>query len=273
MKKITLVFTSVILSFTLFSCASNSNQQSSADTYMTEEETLDQATEDEETLKENKSSSKTANQKAKRTANDKFKDIVSFTNKDDYIRYDESSLFTPEILGSNLKEKRATILLRVDNLNAGWGSPYAAAYYIVTFDEEARAKLKKAADAYFSDFDNKRLQRRGKHTDRSYGKISYRLDWGATSATTPNNGTGEGYLGYEFVKNSPYFVIYNYSFENKYYERAGDATTRESMTLRYYFTRAQLRQLLELISEENINAQINDSNYFTTPTEADEYTE
>ena len=51
----------------------------------------------------------------------------------------------------------------------------------------------------------------------------------------------------------------------------GEATTRESMQLRYYFTRAQLQNLLRLISEENLSAQISSTNDFFTPTIADTY--
>ena len=270
MKKIKTILTSAALIMLLASCGSTKAPQTSADSYDSEPSAPDtEVSENGEVVE--KKAKPVGRQEQKRTTKDFFKDVITFTNKEDYIRYDACSLFTPEFGG--IKERKSTILIDVDDLSAGWGSQYAAAYYIVTFDENARAQLKKAAEQYFSDFENKRLQRKGKHTDRAYGRLGYKLAWGATSATTPNYGKGEGYLGYEFVKNSPYFVIYNYPFENDYYERAGDATTRESMTLRYYFTRAQLRTLLDLISEENVLAQISESNMFQTPTYADEYDE
>lgn len=266
MKKISIALTAVLLSFALTSCASNKGEPTPADDYDSEPVKIN-APSDPSNANSKVSGSK--QKKNKKTASDMLHDLVTFTNNEKYLRYDTTSLFTQEITG--LKEKRAQTLIRLDEDLAGFGSYYMAAYYIVQFDEDARQKLAKAVENYLSDFENKRLQRKGKHTERTYGKISYRLDWGATSTITPNNGVGEGYLGYEFVKNSPYFVISNYPFENKYYERAGDATERESMTLRYFFTKAQARQLVELLSEEKINSQLSESNISREPTEIDEY--
>ena len=198
-------------------------------------------------------------------------DLLSFGNKDDYIFYDQTTVFTKEISG--LTEKKASVVIRYDNQMAGFGSYNSAAFYFLQFDKENRAVLARAAEAYFSDFENKRLQRKGRHTDRAYGKIQYMLNWGTISSSTPNNGTGEGYVGYEFVKGAPYFTIYNYEFENDYYAKAGDATTKHSNFVKYYFTKSQLRQLVNLLSEDNINAQLlaNSGNFILNPSSADEY--
>ena len=267
MKKQVLLYVSVILAFIVTGCASNNTTKTAPDSYDSEMEMINGGYEKEE----KKYQTERVPEKRKKTTEEKLNDLVTFTNTQKFKRYDLTQLFTPELSG--LKEKNAQVLIRLEDRYAGWGSTYAAAYYIVLFNAESRQKLAKAADAYFSDFDNKRLQRKGKHTDRIYGRLPYSLAWGTTASITPNYGSGEGYMGYEFIKNSPYFVVYNYSFENKYYERAGESTTRESMTLRYYFTRSQIKQLLELISEENIASQLSDSTLYTTPTEADEYTE
>lgn len=262
MKKIKFALTTILLTVSLASCASTKAEATPADTYDN----------DVTEIKSDyvKKDSKTAStKKPKKDASDMLHDLVTFTNNEKYLRFDTTSFFTQELTG--LKEKKAQTLIRLDEDMAGFGSYYMAAYYIVQFDDEARQKLARAVESYLSDFENKRLQRKGKNTDRSYGKIAYRLDWGTASNITPNNGTGEGYLGYEFVKNSPYFVLSNYPFENKYYEKAGDATFRESMTLRYYFTKAQARQLVELLSDENLAAQMAETNISREPASADEY--
>lgn len=276
MKKITVAIILFISAFAIIGCASNKTEVISLNNQKNYNNDIDsqviKSKTDEQTsiLQDKSERNKTIkSEKPKRTSSDVLHDLVTFTNTDKYLKYDVISLFTPELTG--LKERNAVALIRIEDFSAGWGSTYAAAYYIVQFDEESRSKLKNAIEQYFSDFENKRLQRKGKHTDRTYGRIKYRLDWGATSATTPNNGKGEGYMGYEFIKNSPYFVLNNYPFENDYYKRAGESTTRESMQLRYYFTRSQLRQLISVLSEENIAAQFEDTNYFQEPTEADEY--
>ena len=269
MKKTKLLITTILLTSVLASCASNKTTQTAADSYDSDLETIkiEKNTNEEKPVK----AKQPAAQTQKRTASDKLRDLVTFTHPTTFLRYDTTTLFTAELGG--IKEKPAEILIRYEDRYVGWGSTYAAAYYMVLFDKDARKQLALAAESYLSDFENKRLQRNGKHTERAYGKINYGLQWGATSATTPCNGKGEGYVGYEFVKNSPYFTIRNYPFENEYFKRAGEATTRESMTLRYYFTRAQIKQLLELISEENIADQLNDAHIYMEPTAADDYDE
>ncbi len=251
----------------LISCGSTKEVQASPDTYVAADEIAAPDGNPDETT-EGKTATTKATGKKKKNAIEEF---FTFGNKDDYINFDQTTVFTKEITG--MTEKNANVVIRYDNHMAGFGSYNSAGYYYLQFDKDSRAALAKAAEAYFSDFENKRLQRKGKKTERAYGKIKYMLNWGSISASTPNYGTGEGYLGYEFVKNSPYFTIYNYEFKNDYYERAGDATTRESPFVKYYFTRAQLRNLVQLLSEENITKQIieNDPEYIFVSSEADEY--
>lgn len=272
-KNIGKIFTLCVMTAAFVSCASSKPAQpSSADVYVTEEDAVKITTGSEKTSSENQEASnevKPVNPLAK--DKNAFQEFFTFGNGDDYYKFDETTLFVKEITG--LKEKKVTNVIRTDNLMAGWGSAYMAAYYFVQFDQQNRAALAKAVNLYFSDFDNKRLQRKGKNTDRAYGKITYRIDWGTISSSTPNNGTGQGYVGYEFVKGSPYFTISNFPFENDYYERSGGASTRESMQLKYYFTRAQLSRLLKILSEDNLSQLIygNTPGVILNPTEADSY--
>ena len=268
MKKTTLIFASLVTTLLLCSCGSTKNLQTTPDEYETEPVTLPTEEDEGTSVKTNKKSNQTK-KKSGKTVSDALTDLVTFTNNSKYLRFDETNLFTPELTG--LKERTAQVLIRREDGSAGFGSYYMAAYYIVQFDDEARAKLTKAVENYLSDFENKRLQRKGKRTERTYGKVAYRLDWGTAASVTPNHGTGEGYLGYEFIKNSPYFCINNYPFENDYYERAGESTNRESMSIRFYFTRSQARQLIELLSDESIASQITGTSINQAPTEADEY--
>ncbi len=268
MKK-TLLTAGCLIAFTsiLTSCGTTKQVQAASDSYIANDEIVVENTE-VQTTTENNSEEELVAMKKKKNAIESF---FTFGNSDEFIKFDETTVFTKEISG--LKEKKATTVIRYDNLMAGFGSYNSAAYYYLQFDKDNRAILAKNAEAYFSDFENKRLQRNGRHTERTYGKIRYQLNWGTLSSSTPNNGIGDGYCGYEFVKGSPYFTISNYEFKNKYYERAGDATTRESPIVKYYFTRSQLKQLLNLISEDNIKQTIreNNLNYISDPTAADYY--
>ena len=114
------------------------------------------------------------------------------------------------------------------------------------------ARIAKAAQQYFDDFENKKLVDKKNIAKNAYGPINYKLNWGTFKSSTPNNGTGTGYLGYEFVKKQPYFIIWNYPFQNDYYEIVKDSTTRESAPVKFYFTRNQLKQLIDTLSEENL---------------------
>lgn len=267
MKK-TILATALLSLFAavFISCGSTKEIQSAPDTYTSDEEIA--APVIEESGNAETVTPKTATTKKKKNA---IEDFFTFGNKDEYIFYDQTTVYTKEITG--MTEKNASVVVRYDNHMAGFGSYNSLMYYYVLFDKDNRATLSRAIESYFSDFDNKRLQRKGKKTDRAYGKIGYRLSWGSISSSTPNYGYGEGYCGYEFVKGSPYFVIYNYEFDNIYYERAGDATTRKSNFVKYYFTKSQLRNLRNLLSEEKITEQIltNDSEYIFSPSGADEY--
>ncbi len=271
MKKTLLTSVFLISLTALFiSCNSTKEVQNAPDEYADLEQEKLQAINVEK--KENNSSpskkvSATSNKKKKNF----FQELFTFGNADEFLKYDETTVFAKELVG--MKEKNAVIIARYDDGMAGFGSYINAAYFYVQFDDVNREVLANAAEKYFSDFENKKLNRKGKHTDRTYGKINYRLNWGTISSSTPNYGFGDGYVGYEFVKNSPYFTISNFPFPNIYYERAGDATTRESPPVKYYFTKAQLRNLLEMISEDKImeNLYKNSEEYIAVPTEVDEY--
>ena len=78
-------------------------------------------------------------------------------------------------------------------------------------------------------------------------------------------------MGYEFIKGSPYFTLSNYPFNNDNYEKIGSTTSRESLSINYYFTRAQLKELKEFISNENISKLVTEMNENYANSAADEY--
>lgn len=252
------------------SCGSTKEIQSAPDTYISEEDVTAPVVEDSDNAEKIAAPAPTqkGTPKKKESA---LADFLKFGNKDEYIFYDQTSVFTKEVTG--MTEKNAPVVVRYGDHMAGFGSYNSGMYYYMVFDKENRAKLAKAVDAYFSDFENKRLKRKGKKTDKEYGKINYRLSWGVISSSTPNYGFGEGYCGYEFIKGKPYFTIFNYNIKNDYYERAGEATNKHSNFVKYYFTKSQLRQLLNSLSEDTITEQVleNDTEYIFYPTSSDEY--
>ncbi|MBR5647082.1 MAG: hypothetical protein IKX23_10630 [Treponema sp.] len=257
------------------SCESSKVEQASTpDSYNDESSAAvqTQAEESSDSGKKAETSTKIVTKESKKSVfKNPFGDFTSFGNKDDYIKYETGSVFSKEVMG-NLKEKETEILIRKDNYMTGFESSYMSGYYIIQFNENARKKLAEAVDLYLSDFENKRLDRKGSQTAKKYGKISYQLNWGTIKSSTPNNGRGTGYLGYEFVNGSPYFTISNFAFINDYYKIAGEATSRESLAVKYYFTKAQITHLVECMTDDVIRERIAELQPSAGVTEAaDEY--
>lgn len=218
---------------------------------------------------------KTANQKVntnKKNEKNAFEKFFTFGNKDDFVYGDEFSVFTPGTLGG-IKQKKADFMIAPEKQTAGFGSSYMASYYVVQMNEEARADFINAVNQYFSDFENKRLERKGRNTFKKYGSIDVHLDWGTISSSTPNNADGKAMIGYEFIKNSPYFSISMYPMHNNHWDVVGDATSIESMSLKYYFTKAQALQFINSLEEDNIKKLLlgYSSDEYFIPQENDEY--
>ena len=137
MKKITfkttaLLLTVFITSASFISCASSKTSQTQADVYETEEDLEAIPLESKAPKNDKKKTSQTNKNSSGNRAKDFFQDLVTFTNKDKFLRYDATSLFTPELTG--IKERSAQVLIRMEDQWVGWGSPYQAAYYMVVFD-------------------------------------------------------------------------------------------------------------------------------------------
>lgn len=242
--------------FTLFLLAACSSTKS--DFALTEDAT--------ETL--NKSTNK------KKTAEKKQFVLFKYGNIGDYISVDETSVFAPNAFGV-IKQKRATVTIDPKLKEAGFGSPYLAAYYYLFLDSDSRKYLMNAIDNYFSDFENKRLKRDLGSSFKIYGKTPVRLRWGTLSNSTPNNGETEMNLGYKFKEKSPYFTITIYPTFNEH-SKVTDAADRESLMLTYYFTKSQLLNLKSMLSEETIaNAlfDVDSEDSFINESLSDEYEE
>lgn len=180
-----------------------------------------------------------------------FDDLFKYGNKGEYASLGETSIFTRSITGS-ITQKKNIALVNIENATAGYGSNYLSNYYIIQMNKDSRQKLREAYDKYLKDFENKKLNRKGKNTYKTYGSMEIRADWGTLSNSTPNYGNANAYLGYTFVKNSPYFTIHSFPMENKFYDPNTDAVAKESLNLTYYFTKAQMKELLDMITEENV---------------------
>lgn len=199
--------------------------------------------------------------------------FFTFGNKDDYIVIDQTSIFSLTMF-SSIKQQVCDVYISTKNENeAGFGATIMSNYYIFMMDKENRTKLRMAFESYLNDFENKKLDRKSKKTFKKYGNINVTAHWGPIKNTTPSYGTGSVNLGYEFEKNSPYFCFSMYPIFNEYYNLVGDTTSTESMNVKYYFTKSQMKDLLNALSEDNITTYYNE--YFNKiiiePATSDDY--
>ncbi|MCR5187590.1 MAG: hypothetical protein K6C97_01550 [Treponema sp.] len=249
MKK-TILKTSILIAglILLFnSCASNKKEAVQPDS-LTEDEEISSISAPQKDTNQNSDKSRYNIKGEKRTTLEK---IFTYGNKNDFVTGDITSIFTHGV-GLGVYQQKATIMINPEKGTAGFGSIYLASYYILQYNPENYEKLSAAYEKYLEDFENKKLDRKGKNTYKQYGYMNVHLDWGTIKSSTPNNGEGRAYIGYEFVKKSPYFTITIYPVSNAYYEVAEGSVSRESMQLKYAFTKSQMKDILNYTSEEAV---------------------
>ncbi|MCR4742235.1 MAG: hypothetical protein K5866_05140 [Treponema sp.] len=184
----------------------------------------------------------------------KKKGFSLFDNSEKYLYGKQSTLFTFAVTNP-LKQQDAFAVYNVKTGDTGFASNYMAAYYMVFLDEYNHQLLEKAYNNYLSDFDKKMLKRDDKQTYKEYGKIEASLNWGSLKKSTPNNSKGECYIGYSFYKGSPYFTLTMFPMFNEY-SNITDSATRESLLLNYYFTKSQMKLILENSQKDNLKKDI-----------------
>lgn len=272
----TAILTSLLILSLLTSCSSTKTTQAvSSDSYNATENSDD--TSDNTSTTDKKSNTKTKKKFSEKKSYEKneFEKFFTFGNKDDYIIIDQTSVFTPGLLGG-IKQQVCDVYISVKDENyAGFGANIISNYYIFMLNQENRNKLRIAYESYLKDFENKKLERKNGKSFKQYGNINVNTNWGPLKSTTPSFGKGKVNMGYEFEKNSPYFCLTMYPIHNDYYEIAGDATTTDSMTVKFYFTKAQMKDLFDALTEENI-ANIYNEYYnanIILPATSDEYTD
>ncbi|MCR4954424.1 MAG: hypothetical protein K6A43_10155 [Treponema sp.] len=233
----------VCVSVVMISSCQSTNQtvKTSSDLYVNDEDGENEGGESRTAL----NNSKTSEEKKK------FNFAEAFFGKK-FIDLDEFSVSTPTVT-FGIKQKVATFVYGVKTKRFGFGAPYMAAYYFLTFDDAGRQNYIKAVESYLKDFEDKKLDRKSKKTEKIYGYANARLDWGSIKSSTPNNGEGSAYLGYTFKDKSPYFTITIYPVGNEKRLAGDDSADTESLLLHFYFTKAQAKQLAEFLSDENVS--------------------
>jgi len=266
LTKTVFIASSLLFTIALSGCESTKNAAEAvkADSYA-EEVSEKPETASPSASKETKKSKKTTDKKRKHN-------VFVFGNLDKYVLTDQASVFTRGALGG-IKQQKSTITVYPEKEVAGFGSPYLTVYYVLFMDQSARQAFKEKFEQYEKDFQAKRLNRNNSNSFKIYGKIPVRIDWGSVKASTPNWSYTNANVGYDFHERSPYFTITIFPADNEHF-KTNDAVDRQSLNLKYYFTKAQASQLIDLLSDDKVQAAI-DEYYgnFAQQDDYDEYTE
>lgn len=185
-----------------------------------------------------------------------FKDMFTLGAKAVYYDYDTTTVFVKNISG-NLKNTTMDVVINPKTETSGIAGYYApGAYYYFLMPESTRKFFFEAISSYLLDFDNKLLRRKANGTYKKYGRSEVEIEWGTVKSKTGYKAKGKAYFGYEFDKRSPYFVItlFSRANENVHESRNLEEEKTSSASLKYYFTRAQLKALSEAMSPEIISS-------------------
>lgn len=211
-------------------------------------------------------------EKEKKKENSFLTGVANFFTNNNKTKYLETGTFNLSTTAINLKLKtqEATYLIDENNSKAGFGSGILSAYYIVLMDKSTRIIYQESVSKYLSDFENKKLTRRDKKSEKKYGKSRVTLNWGTVKGQTHNYGDANVVFGYTFKNDSPYFSITVYPTVNEL--RAVDEYVPESsMNLQFYFTKAQCKALSDFLEEKNLNEILYQNVPLVEIIEADEY--
>lgn len=261
-RKSSVVYLSIFISC-LASCASTNktgtNQKPSVNAQSSYSETSDEENKDMSSENErqyNPKLQKIAERNSASYLSRSFKDMFTLGAKAVYYDYDTTTVFVKNI-GGNLKSTTMDVVINPKTEVSGIAGYYApGAYYYFLMPESTREFFDEAISAYLSDFDNKLLRRKGSGTYKKYGRSEVEIEWGTVKSKTSYKAKGKAYFGYEFDKQSPYFVItlFSRANENVHESRNLEEEKTSSASLKYYFTRAQLKALSEAMSPKIISA-------------------
>ena len=159
---------------------------------------------------------------------------------------------------------------------AGFEMYYDSSAYALQFATADRAAVIDAINRYFNDFDEKRLDRKAnfKKTRAVYGFCNSYEDFGIISGMMTNFSKPKVYLGYTFVKHTPYFTINvrpakNLAYEGDQSEEAMLKGTTIEQT--YFFTKAQAKKLAAFLDDSNISSMQDETTEDEGVSETDVY--
>ncbi|MBP3708816.1 MAG: hypothetical protein J6I73_00185 [Treponema sp.] len=177
-----------------------------------------------------------------------------FTGGQKDIELDQCTL-SQKTVGGKLKLEDAIIIYNIETGLVGFSADYQVGTYHVLFNEATRRVFRAAVTSYLSDFENKTLIRNTKKTYKIYGECPTTIHWSTFTKQLVNHANSKVQFGYEFRNGSPFFSISVLEAEN-IARKNSRSTIETNVPLHFYFTKAQARELADLLSEEKIDAAL-----------------
>lgn len=200
-------------------------------------------------------------------SNNKLKDQVEIVKigKFEPVELSSGTMRMPKELTSGLADVDFTVFLNPKNGCSELRYKYNMSKFKLLFDREGREKVCLAAETYLKDYEAKALDRNRTKPSDMYGVIRSRIEWGPFQYSA--NADPRVTFSYVFVGKSPYFCIRIPMTESS--ETKGDLRVKFPGT-KLYFTRAQLKDLVEGMKEENFR-RVAAENTTVSSSKADDY--
>lgn len=198
---------------------------------------------------------KKSNAKNKNTVKNPFEGM--FTPKQDkYKFYGEIPLSTGTI-GYGIKHRTAQIFVDPQSKKVGIQTYYQSSFFDFMFDEKDVALIAEGFEKYLEDFANHKLiKNKSMKTRKIYtNKGNCRVEWGTVKFMMNNFGDAKFHVGYEFKNKSPYFCIIVKDAKNIATD-IGSNHADKSVEVQLYFTKAEARQLLDMIGRERVKQEL-----------------
>ncbi|MBR1723017.1 MAG: hypothetical protein IJ727_11140 [Treponema sp.] len=248
MKKTVVFFSALLVGgmmlTTLPSCASKSGISEDADSYDEYEATAIPVTQKKSPEKA-KDSDPYSKAKVKSKNEGFFEKLFDFKK---FEKYDSTNVFLKKG-----KKRVCTFVHKPDTDLGGFLVRYDTSSYACFLAQNERNALINAINQYFDDFDNKKLDKSMKKSERVYGQVGGYEEFGVTESMMTSYSKPKVYFGYKFLGKSPYFAIFVLRSPNLN-EDLGSNRPPQSVDQKYYFTKAQAQKLADFLSDENIES-------------------
>lgn len=191
-------------------------------------------------------------------------------NAEKYEKITNSSLYVKSVIGS-MSDRKITLIYKPGTDMAGFLVRYDTSLYTFYMAKQDRALFINAVEKYFSDFENKTLERKGKRkTEMAYGNATCFQEFGIVEAMMNDYAKPKATLGYSFSNGSPFFVLTVKSAKNLNKDRSQDEIS-QTIEQKYYFTKEQAKTFADFMSDENVLSLANRHNENLPDSKLDKY--